>query len=67
MRSGNPCTILGHLDSAEFERALVRAIDFEKGRLDNISFAEAPFLRYLWCVIVKLRPETIAKVLMITR
>ena len=57
--------ILGHLDIPRFEHALVRAIDFERGRLGNVSEAEAPFLRYLWCVIVKLRPETIAKVLMI--
>jgi len=65
-RADNPGVALAHMDAKSFVLAWKRAIDFENGRLSNVSETEVPFLRLLWCISVKfrdMRPEVALKVL----
>lgn len=59
---------LAHMDTHLFAVAWFRAIDFEMGRLDNVSQAEAPLLRALWSMAYRLgqlrnRPELVTQLL----
>jgi hypothetical protein len=47
-RSEHIHAALAHMDTRRFAVAWMRAIDFEMGRLDNVSQAEAPLLRVIW-------------------
>lgn len=65
-RADNPALAISHLDVKSFVLAWQRAIDFEYGRLDNVSVTEVPFLRLLWGINAKfrdMRSETTFKVL----
>lgn len=65
-RADNPVEIFSRMTAHDFAVAWTRAIDWQAGRLHNISVTEAPFLRMLYYISVKfrdIRPETALKLL----
>lgn len=67
-RSENLHAALAHMDTRGFAVAWTRAIDFESGRLDNISRAEVPLLRAIWsmaCLLGQLRnrPDLVTRLI----
>ena len=58
-RSSRPWVAINNLDPATFARAWVRAADFERGQLDDVSLAEVPLLRILWAIQIQLEQRGI--------
>ncbi len=59
-RANEPDHGICHLDQENFARAWKRAADWHRDILPTVSDAEAPMLRTLWSIQLKLEPRGIS-------